>query len=48
MDFEDGYTPTSGTVFTVLKAGSIGAGFDQTPPDMTATYYPTSVTLTQD
>ncbi len=47
MDFEDGYTPTSGTVFTVLTAGSIGASFDSTPPDMTATYYLTSVSFTQ-
>jgi hypothetical protein len=34
-------------VFTVLKAGSIGAHFDSTPPNMTPTYGPTSVTLTQ-
>jgi hypothetical protein len=48
IDFVGGYTPTSGTVFTVLTAGSIGAHFDSVPPNMTPTYGPTSVTLTQD
>ncbi len=32
MDFLNGYTPTSGTVFTVLKAGSIGATSTRHPP----------------
>jgi hypothetical protein len=36
-----------GTVFTVLAAGSIGAHFDSTPPNMKPTYGPGSVTLTQ-
>ncbi|HWG42195.1 MAG TPA: hypothetical protein VN688_05365 [Gemmataceae bacterium] len=46
MDF-GGDQPASGSSFTVLTAGSIGAHFDSTPPDMTTQYGPTSVTVTQ-
>ena len=47
MDFVGGYVPTSGTVFHVLKAGSIGAHFDTTPSGMTTVYSPTGVDLIQ-
>jgi hypothetical protein len=47
IDFVGGYTPPSGTLFTMLTAGSIGAHFDTTPANMTVTYDPTDVTLTQ-
>jgi hypothetical protein len=47
MVFDGGYTPTAGTVFPVLTAGSIGAHLDTTPANMTVTYDPTDVTLTQ-
>jgi hypothetical protein len=47
MDFMGGYNPTSGTSFLVVSAGAIGAHFDTTPANMTVTYGPTSVTLTQ-
>jgi hypothetical protein len=48
LDFVDGYTPASGDTFTVLTAGSIDNQFNVTPPNMTATYGPVFITLTQD
>jgi len=47
IDFLDGYTPSSGDPFSVMTASSIGAHFDSTPPDMTATYDPTRVSVSE-
>ncbi|HEY7424579.1 MAG TPA: hypothetical protein VH682_10150 [Gemmataceae bacterium] len=47
IDFEDGYTPPSGTVFTVLTAGDVEDHFDTTPDNMTMTYTSTGVTATE-
>ncbi len=47
LQYVDGYTPSSGTAFTVVTAGSIGGHFDVIPDGMTATYNPTNVILTQ-
>jgi hypothetical protein len=46
MDFVGGYTPTKGTTFTVVRAGTRLGTFSNTPADMTMGYTATTVTAT--
>jgi hypothetical protein len=48
LDLLDGYTPSSGTSFLVLGADPVNHEFNTVPPNMTASYTSTSVTLTED
>lgn len=47
LDFASGYTPPSGKTFPVLTAGSVSAHFDTTPANMTVSYGPTGVSVTE-
>jgi hypothetical protein len=47
LDFLNGYKPASGTAFVLMKASSIRAHFNSTPPGMTTTYSSNTVSVTQ-